>query len=114
MADEDAELVALIDNEHDEGSRGALLARLATVIEQGMGGRHGHGSLTHPPGPTTLTKRLEANNADNASTAPSRPIMRARRAGSLSREAGRANEAGCRGIEVVGDLVERSTCATKQ
>jgi hypothetical protein len=27
MADEDAELVALIDNEHDEGSRGALLAR---------------------------------------------------------------------------------------
>jgi hypothetical protein len=30
MADEDAELVALIDNEHDEGSRGALLARLAT------------------------------------------------------------------------------------
>ena len=30
MADEDAELVALIDNELDEGSRGALLARLAT------------------------------------------------------------------------------------
>jgi anti-sigma factor RsiW len=30
MTDEDAELVALIDNELDEGSRGALLARLAT------------------------------------------------------------------------------------
>jgi anti-sigma factor RsiW len=30
MNDEDAELVALIDNELDEGSRGALLARLAT------------------------------------------------------------------------------------
>jgi anti-sigma factor RsiW len=30
MADEDAELVALIDNELDEGSRGAVLARLAT------------------------------------------------------------------------------------
>ena len=30
MADEDAELVALIDNELDEGSRDALLARLAT------------------------------------------------------------------------------------
>ncbi len=30
MADEDAELVALIDNELDEGRRGALLARLAT------------------------------------------------------------------------------------
>jgi anti-sigma factor RsiW len=30
MADEDAELVALIDSEHDEGSRGALLVRLAT------------------------------------------------------------------------------------
>jgi anti-sigma factor RsiW len=29
MTDEDAELVALIDNELDEGSRGALLARLA-------------------------------------------------------------------------------------
>jgi len=26
MADEDAELVALIDNEHDDGTRGALLA----------------------------------------------------------------------------------------
>jgi anti-sigma factor RsiW len=30
MTDEDAELVALIDNELDEGSRGALMARLAT------------------------------------------------------------------------------------
>ena len=30
MTDEDAQLVALIDNELDEGSRGALLARLAT------------------------------------------------------------------------------------
>src|SRR5271167_366159 len=30
MTDEDAELVALIDNELDEGSRGPLLARLAT------------------------------------------------------------------------------------
>jgi anti-sigma factor RsiW len=30
MTDEDAELVALIDNELDEGSRSALLARLAT------------------------------------------------------------------------------------
>jgi hypothetical protein len=30
MADEDAELVALIDNEHDEGTRLALLARFAT------------------------------------------------------------------------------------
>jgi anti-sigma factor RsiW len=30
MTDEDAELVALIDNELDESSRGALLARLAT------------------------------------------------------------------------------------
>ena len=30
MTDEDAELVALIDNELDEASRGALLARLAT------------------------------------------------------------------------------------
>ena len=29
MTDEDAELVALIDNELDEGSRNALLARLA-------------------------------------------------------------------------------------
>ena len=29
MTDEDAELVALIDNELDEGSRGPLLARLA-------------------------------------------------------------------------------------
>ena len=30
MADEDAELVALIDKEHDEGTRLALLARFAT------------------------------------------------------------------------------------
>jgi len=35
MSDEDAELVALIDNELDEGAKGRVLGRLA---DNGLGG----------------------------------------------------------------------------
>jgi anti-sigma factor RsiW len=55
MADDDAELVALIDNELDEGSRIALLARLAA--DEGLRRRYEKFRQTGAPPPSTSCSR---------------------------------------------------------
>jgi hypothetical protein len=69
MSDDDAELVALIDNELDQGRRTALLARLA---DDGLRQRYGELWQTSAPLAASFDGSARASSARSFADRPSR------------------------------------------